>query len=210
MHILSVGLAREIWFIDIRLLNPSGLAFGPIHRALIDHYQFLTYPTVPAEFDLTKGVKYGGAEFDHDGSKLAVDLAVYNNGWTADTLVSTEASDAFLNDLVRWLGENFGLQAKPEMITKVVQDSQLYFKSDIKLTEVCEHIAKFNSLLSRYSGKPGEPWALLFSSDGAPFSTFSFERRANVAFTENQYYSRASLHTSKHVQLIKEFEDMFS
>ena len=194
----------------IRLLNPSGLAFGPIHRALIDNYKFLTYPTLPAEFDLAKGAKYTGGEFDHEGSRIAVDLTVYNNGWTADTGVSTEASAAFLNDLLRWLGANFSLQAKPEMITKVVHDSQLYFKSDIKLTEACEHIAKFNKLVSQYSGKPEELWAFLFQSDGAPLATFSFERRANVAFAEKQYYSRASLPTFKHVELIKEFEASFS
>ena len=89
-------------------------------------------------------------------------------------------------------------------------DSQLYFTSEIALSKACDKISEFNNLVSQCSGKPEELWAVLFQSDGAPFATFSFERRANVPFSEKQYYSRSSLQTSKHVQLIEAFEGMFS
>jgi hypothetical protein len=87
-----------------------------------------------------------------------------------------------------------------------VYDSQLVLYSDIDLLGISTKIKKFNDVLREYTGKrTTEPWAFLFEPDGES-SNFSFERRANVPFKENQFFSKAALSTSKHMELLQEFE----
>ena len=124
MKNISVLLARAVWFTDLQLINPSGLALGPIQATLRDRYKFLVYPTSPQELDITKGIKYADGEFGFEGKTIGVTVRMYNNGVAADTIVSTEASEAFLNDLTTRV-TTIGLRFPKDSITKIVYESQV-------------------------------------------------------------------------------------
>jgi hypothetical protein len=206
METVEIRLARSIWFIDIQSLNPAGLALGPIHSALKERYKFLVFPTTPDQFDLAKGVKYEGGEFTFEGKKIEVSLTVYGNGWVGDTATSTEATDAFLNDLVEWLVTN-GLRPAKDVVTNTLYDSHIVLKSHINLTQSCEKLSSFVKLLKEHShNQTEETWAFVFEADNTKFPTFTFERLANVLYSENKYFSKAALPTSTHLQLLKDFE----
>jgi len=214
MQLTEILLARTVWVLDIKLLNPSGLALGPIHSSLKEKYKFLVYPSTPAEFDLVKGTRYQSGEFTFEGNQIGVDFTVYNNGWCVDTLVSTEASDAFLSDLVGWLSSSFGFRAAANAVTRIGYESHLAFSSEINLTKLFDKLGAFSTLLRQFSGNPTEEVsAFVFGSDFASpnstFPTFTFERRVSVPFSENKYFSKAVLQTKKHIQLLDNFEQMF-
>jgi hypothetical protein len=84
MQIINVLLARVIWFTDLQLINPAGLALGPIQAALRNRYKFLVYPSSPLEFDLAKGIRYADVDFEFEGKTIGVTINIYNNGWAAD------------------------------------------------------------------------------------------------------------------------------
>jgi hypothetical protein len=57
---------------------------------------------------------------------------------------------------------------------------------------------------------PNLVWAPDASRIGLKPSVFTIERRANVPFSENTYFSAAPLGTSEHLALLQEFEDMLA
>ena len=215
MQVAEVILARTVWLLNVKLLNAAGLAWGPILSSFKDRYKFLRYPTTPAEFDLTKGVQYGGGEFMFNGKQVGVGITMHSDGLVADSLVSTETSDAFLEDLAGWITGNFGFRPAQDITTRVIYDSQLEFKSDIDLTKSFDKITAFSAILREFSGNPTEESSgFIFACDpGLPnptFPTFTFERRAGAKFLEKKYFSKAILPTRKHIQILEQFERMFS
>ena len=137
MKITEILLARTVWFVDLQKLNPEGLAYGSIYSSLKERYKFLRYPTTPSEIDLNKGTHFGGGEFDYEGKKIGVGITVYNNGWAADSLVSTESSEAFLEDISAWLTDTVGLLQAKNFVTKIIYDSQLVLHSELELKKLC-------------------------------------------------------------------------
>lgn len=210
MHIDQVVLARTVWLVNLQLINPLGLAFRPISDAFKERYRFLNYPVNPSDFDASKGITYTAGEFQFEGNLIAVALTVYNDGWVADTSVSTEASEAFLYDLSGWLTSAYAIKDARELVTKIAYDSQFYVTSELSLLDASKKIRTFTELLREFTGNvTEEPWALLFEPDGAATS-FSFERRVNTPFSKKQYYTKAALPTSKHVELLTQFERIFA
>lgn len=210
MQIINVLLARVIWFADLQLINPSGLALGPVQAALRERYKFLIYPSSPQEFDMTKGVRYADGEFVFDGKTIGVAISIFNNGWATDTFVSTEASEAFLNDLVEWLTIG-GFRPPQDFVTKIVYESQLVVHSKTNLRKTFDSFRSFEQLIAELSGNPTEQLiGFYIGGDNPQLSTFTFERRQNTPFSENKYFSRAALPTSKHIQALDELEKILT
>ncbi len=210
MQITNTLLARTAWFLDVNTLNPLGLALGPIHSTLIQKYKFLVYPTSPYEFDLTKGVKYLNGEFEFNDKKIGVNITFFNNGWAADTLVSTEASDAFLEDLEEWL-TSLQFRSAKKLVTKTVHESQLVATSDINIKKLSDSLNPIVSLVARLSGNETEDFSgFSIGPETYPTQTFTFERRANTPSSEKLYFSRALLQSAEHKQVLLELERLFS
>ncbi len=207
MQVIDIVLARTVWFFDLKAINPSGLASGPVHTALKDRYKFLLYPSTVNDFDLTKGVKYASGEFLFDGRLRAVTLSVFNNGCVADTLVSTEASEALLEDSAKWLS-TLGYEYAKKLVTTVGYESQVVIKSNIDLSKQFANAQHIVSLISELSGNPTLQVSgfVVGASDNYLKSTFYLERRVTIPFSENQYFSTATLPTSKHLQILNALE----
>src|SRR6266446_507238 len=210
MQIDEITLARTVWFVNFSAINPMGLAFGPISKMLIDRYGFLTYPTAPTDFDFSKGIAYGNGQFQFEGNSLAVGLTIYSTGWMGDSLVSTDASDAFLKDLASWAISHFPIKDPVQLITRYVYDSQLYLTSDVNITAASEKLRTFTDLLKKARGSQTEEvWGLLFNPDGSTGYSFSFERKANTPYAEKKYFTKAAVSTERHIKLLDEFEKLF-
>jgi len=210
MKVINVLLARVIWFADLQLINPSGLALGPIQTALRERYKFLVYPSSPQEFDMTRGVRYADGEFVFEGKTIGVSINIYNNGWAADTFVSTEASEAFSNDLVGLLTAR-GFRSAKDFVTKIVYESQLLVHSKVKLRKTFDAFRSFEQLIAELSGNPTEQISGFYiGQDSAQLSTFTLEYRIGIPFAENKYFSRAMLPTSKHLRALDDIEKILS
>src|SRR6266496_5065562 len=132
MQIIEMLLARIVLFIDIRQLNPEGLALQPIHQGLLNRYNFTVHPSDSSDFDFTNGIRYGGGEFEYEGKRIAVYLTIYNNGWLVETLVSTEAAEAFWNDVASWVA-SIGFRSAKEIITQKIYESQIVVRAEVDL-----------------------------------------------------------------------------
>ncbi len=210
MHLSEILLARSAWLFELQSINPAGLAWGLAHAFLKERYHFLRYPSAPDEFDLTKGIDYQDGEFLHDGKVIAVSLFIYNTGVVADTRVSTEASDAFLEDIMEELAK---LQFRPvnKLSTTISYDSHVVVSSDVNPTQLRSNLQSLVTLISELSGNPAEEvFGFSISANPNQQPTFQFERRANVPFSENKYFSRASLSTTKHKKILDELEKLLN
>jgi hypothetical protein len=210
MESINILLARTIWLMETRLVNP-GLAFRPTMEAIVERYKFCVYPTKPEHFDSSVGVRYQNGVFEFEGRQIAIFFTVYDTGWMADTLVSTRASDAFLRDLDAWIVSEQGYRSASGAITKITHESQLEFHSDLIAEKSCEKIREFTQLLAKVTGNAGERIsALTFKPEGSSYPTFSFERREGAPYVEKKYFSRALLETETHFAILGEFEKLFS
>ena len=206
MQRIETILARVVLFADIKELNPGGLSLQQIHRGLIKRYNFLDRPKSEANFD--DGVRYGGGEFEYEDKRFAVYLTIYSSGWVVETLVSTEVAEAFWNDVAEWVA-SIGFRNANELVSKRIYESQLVVQADLDLTKKFGNFDQFVKIISELSGDSTEQFGGIYvSADNAPLSTFTFERRVNTPFSENKYFSRASLPTSKHLHALEEFEKL--
>jgi len=210
MQVTEVILARIILFAEVRLLNSSVLSLHPIHSVLFERYKFLIYPSAPIEFYFTKGVRYSEGKFLFDDREIGVALTIFTDGWVVETLVSTEASEAFWNDVADWV-TTIGFISAKELVTSKVYESQVVAHSNLELGKRFGEIQPLVKLIAELSGNPTEQMSGFYiGGDGARLSTFTFERRTGVPFSENKYFSRAALPSSKHMRVLSEIEKILT
>jgi hypothetical protein len=125
-------------------------------------------------------------------------------------------SAALLRDTLLWAKSELGLHFEERMIKRTDFGSQLTFESEMKFAKLNPVIGRIeeavSSKLSSAMSQPVvyEPTAVLLNLDQsvsklAP-GVFSIERRAEVPFSENKYFSNAPLPTQDHIDILKDFE----
>ena len=217
MELLNVIRARAIWLIYIQDINPHG---RNINAYIIDwlrnKYKFLKCPSSIYERNEGGALVFSDGEFKSKaGSNISVDLAIYNDGFIADTRSSTKDTELFIEDALYSLVKDFGLVYKPEMLRKKLYVSELTLRTDRQLNNINPRMQAFVRKIISMIGTddPGlmELSSLSFwwdfrSSNGQ--SHFQFERAAGIPFSERRYNSRAPLQTEDHLSLLNEFEDL--
>ena len=214
MKLLSINLARSLWFCPIEELNPRGKSLYNIIPYLIDKYKFKVFPSGNEIPDATKGIKFDDGEFLTSGNELiSINLTIYTDGLVADSRFSTDESDAFLTDVLMNLHRDFSFPHFELIIRRIGYVSQLYVNNDKSLELLNPKLKKISEYLSNNVKGFGE---ILFELGGISFWPdqtniikpfgFTFERVLNVAFSENRYYSAAPLQTDKHLNLLDMIE----
>ena len=218
MQLSAVHLARIIFFIEVIDLNPRGAAYYPeIVRALVERYGFQKFPQKAEEFDESKGVTFEQGRV----SDVTIDkLIIYQNGLQLDTNRDTEHSEEILASALIWATESLKLVYKPEMVRRKAYVSQFSFYSQAPILRTN---AALNDIAAKMSKSVSEtlegnyefqPTAILIgqnpASRGFPVSAFSIERRAQIPFSDNKYFSAAPLPTALHLALVSEYEGSVS
>jgi len=214
MKIAGIHLARFFAFVDIVDLNPRGKAYFPdLVKAVVQRYHFAKFPQKIEDFDESKGITFQGGRTED----FTIDqIVVFEHAIYVDTSTSTEASQNLLIEMLSWLAKDNGLTFEPRLITRCTYVSQLTFFSDsmtkafspalIRLSE------KLNKRVPEYYRQPLNyvPNGFLLSYDPLSIkagpSNFSIERRADVLYSENKYFSSAPLPTNEHIALLEELE----
>jgi len=219
---VTVQRARSLWFVYLSDLNPNGLNLLPLIQPLISRYNFQLFPTKPEELfgkDVIE-IKFSGGNFKKAPKhNISVDLIIFNWGFVAETRSSTNDSDAFLDDLLTWASTQIKLVAYQEVIKSKAYVSELWIQTDKKLNTLnpkLDKLAKRITSLTKgheHHHIAYETSGILFSSDPVvvnPPGIFRFERIIDVPFSENRYYSAASLQTEAHITILEELEDILS
>ena len=215
MKLISVSLARSIWLFPMIDLSPRGKSFLPVYSLLMEKYKFLKIPKL-TELDWQKGLKFEEGSFsDAQGEQLHVTLTVYTDGVVADTRASTDASNAFLEDLLTSVSNQFGYSPHQQIVRRKVYLSELYLQLDSKLLTIHPNMpALAHDLASELSlvQPPQLTFDFVFNlvSDPGPTGliplAFRLERAAGFAFSENRYFSSAPLPTQAHLDFLEKVE----
>jgi hypothetical protein len=216
VELLSVARARSIWLFDPNDLNPRGRSVATeLQGFLKNTYSFSKVPSSPSDLDETKALAFLGGRYPvTPGNFVDIDLKLYNDGFVADTRSSTRDTDAFIDDALKLAAKELGLNYRPEIIKKRIYLSELNLKSDrVSLDEQTVKLKAFADTLSSLFGGQVELSGIGFWTDHTSppgFSSFRFERKLNTAFSENRYYSLASLQTEDHLRLLDQFEALLT
>lgn len=218
MKLLSVNLARSLWFCPVQEMNPRGKSIYHIIPYLIDRYKFKVFPSEKEVPDETKGIKFESGEFlTRTNDLIGIGLTIYADGLVADSRYSTDESDAFLTDMLINLSKEFSFPHFELLIRRIGYVSQLYVSNDKSLELINPKLKNISEYLSNNVKGFGE---ILFELGGISFwpdqtkinkpFAFSFERVLNIAFSENRYYTAAPLQTEKHLELLDMLENILS
>jgi len=211
MDIVAITLARVISLIQVQTFDPFGTATTlEALQKLVARYTFAKFPKTFEELDFQKGIELSDGKLD----ALVIDkITVYPNGVVVDTRSSTDNSEKVLLDLLDIARQAFGANIKPVQQNFV---SQIIFRSDLRLTALNPVLgAVADTLTAKVSADMKQPFqfeptAILIHADVsntkiAPV-VFSMERRVDVPFFQNTYFSNAPLRTADHIQVLKDFE----
>ncbi|MEW6127987.1 MAG: hypothetical protein AB1757_13185 [Acidobacteriota bacterium] len=225
MELVSVVIARAVWFVNARDINPRGLnLWHTFLPTLTEKYKFIQYPKeMSLDLQREAGDRFvGGTYKNTQGANILINFTSFDDGMVAETRSSTQDSEAFLEEISQWIGE-FGLVFRPEMVRRKGYVSELIVKSEYRLNALNPKLEKFAARLSkltsgeRLSSLPSESFTfetsgLVFTADGLGLkpSPFRFERENDTLFSENKYYSQAPLQTDTHLELLNELEQILS
>src|SRR4051794_30439617 len=121
MKVISFDIGRSTWLFPLEEFAPSS---GSNSVSIVEHiatkYGFSIVPKISTRDDMSKnGLHFGMGSFQHDGQHFSVsDFMVYNDGLVAVS-EKTEWSDAFLNDVIKWVQTDFGFRSPATGIHKL-------------------------------------------------------------------------------------------
>ena len=217
MELLNVIRARAVWLIYIQDMNPRGRNINPyIIDWLKNKYRFLKCPSSIYERNESGALVFSDGTFQSQSlADISVDLAIYNDGFIADTRSSTKDTELFIEDALYSLVNDFGLVYRQEMLRKKLYVSELTLRTKYTVNNINPRMQEFIRKISSMIGADN-PGFMEFSSLGIWWdpaspngqSNFQFERTVGIPFSEQRYYSRAPLHTEDHLHLLDEFEEL--
>ncbi len=214
MELSAIILARAIASVESFDLNPFGKLYYPdLARKLVERYGFQKFPQLAEDFDETKGVTFATGRFNG----IVIDqLMIFAFGIALDTRTTTSDSKTLLTEAFQWLRKDLGIEYPPTAVKRWLYASQLTFHSSAKLASLHPALEKFcSSLTDSVQGyaedaPPYEPTIISFDHDQLlrkhPLGRFSIQRRDNVPFSDNKYFSDAPLETEVHIRLLTELE----
>ncbi len=217
MKLLSVNIARSIWLGNTIDFNPKGKNLYPIIiPLLIESYNFRGFPSLKDRLDATQGIKFEDGEFKTKKDEIiSVNLMIYQDGLVVDTRSSTKNSDAFLEEILTKLSEDFNLPYYGQIIKRKNYVSQLYITTDKSLELInpkLKEISKYlSNKVSRFNKVSFEVGGISFWPDQIKVINpipFTLERTLNVPFSEKRYYSAAPLQTDEHLELLNKIENI--
>jgi hypothetical protein len=202
-------------FVAEEVRPPSGLYLPDLIRKISERYAFAIAPT-NYETVMKEGAKYKEGRFVVEGRTIAIkEMGFFVDGILAVTW-NTDDADVVLNDLILWAAQDFGFR---EPRTKLPRRfvSSVVVEFDVELSRA---VTAFDELQEGFASAIKENYdmdpeinasKIALSADPTklrPQATFEFtiERRAGRPYSENRYFSSATLPTASHLDLLGAFE----
>jgi len=224
MKKIAVDAARTIFLFPLVELNPNGMDMNPVIRGVVQRYNFKIFPKHTLDFaENEKGLIFEGGEFESKRhGRIIAKLKVFDDGLVADTYSSTDDSKDLLEDAMSWLKAEFGLSLPSDRERKILYLSELTVTTDNDMMGLNPNFARFAALLSKKLSDVGSSsvndgfklstigfWPPDPRKSGAP-APFRFEMKAGTVPSDKRYYSQAPLTTEAHLEVLNEFEKLFS
>lgn len=211
MELLSTILARSVFVFELDSLNPFGkYNSNESFAALQERYQFAKIPAGLPEITNDKPAEF----FSGRHGNIAIDrLQLYPNGVIVDTRSSTRDAESVAEDLIETARQVLGSRVE---INRKHFVNQVTFRSKMrldKLNPVLAEIARYieDSLSdSLKQGFIADTTGVIISIDNTQAritpAKFTVERRVEVPFVDNVYFSSAPMHSDVHMKFIEKLE----
>ena len=221
MELLYVGQARSTWLFDIDTLNPRGRAIFPSVISLLkEYYGFDKAPASATDFDDSKGLAFKQGSFrNSEGFPINVELTIYGDGVSANSFSSTRDTDDFISDAITRLTRELSLSFQLQTVRRKLPLSEVFFRLDGAMAALQPKLnafaAKVSKLHTHLATAPQfELGGISFLTDVSEVALkpapFVIERKTGSRFSENQFFSKAALHTDDHLAMLKEFEGLLA
>ncbi|HWS90020.1 MAG TPA: hypothetical protein VN282_23830 [Pyrinomonadaceae bacterium] len=215
MRLLSILQARTVAFLEVDELFTRHHILGPEFTPKVaERYGFLKVPEKLEDFlDEQKGIQFAFGRWE---GTVINQLALYAHGIAVETAASTDISEKILHDMLKWGANTLNINYHQDMIKRRAYVSGLLFSTEVSLNALHPKLRGVGERLSTSVANslghvfPYEVTGVFFGYDtthtkpNAPI--FTIERRADVPFSENKYFSTAPLPTDEHLRLLKDFE----
>ena len=166
-----------------------------------------------------EGYHFSEGRLTHNGEQLVIkELSLYNGAISVGSYI-TDTAELFIDDFIEWARE--ALHARPFVrAPKKIYNSQVTVCFAQPLSGMLRGFSRFSNVLSgaleAHAGtsKPVDLIRIGLGIDQSTMGTdnivqFSLERRTQISFEEEWYFSEAPLPSGVHVELLKELENFY-
>jgi hypothetical protein len=181
-----------------------------------ERYQFKKVPS-PQELVSEKNV------FEHGVFKNRPinSFEIYTDGVIVRSRTPSEDIEAFLDDLVSWMGE-LGLQRVDTHHVNKAYSSELLIEFNPGVFEIFDRLKPILALIGSEIAKATDQRVPPYQAAGFVLHTnqtqiagmkplpFRLERRFNTEFEKNLFYSAAPLPTKAHIKVLEQIEALAS
>ena len=214
MKVLAIEMSRVTSL--FQTARRSGQLYLPhVFTQLADRYSFVGTP------NSLEDVRGSKAEFTHglfDGIAIET-LELYNDGIIVTSRSDSELIDKFMNDLIPWIEESFGLSIIHTHKISKMYDSTLVVETERDVFKPLSAYIGIKKMIEKALWNSSnleitfENFGLSLSADQTQNpalkpTPFRFERKVGIEFSLNQYYTTAPLTTKQHVEILEKLEQI--
>jgi hypothetical protein len=218
LNVISFETARVTRIFPLEEFTPPATNHPSILPLIAERYGFTIVPNITTREDMGKnGLVFGMGRFNYGGHQVVVsDFAIYTDGLAA-VAQKSEWSEAFLDDVMGWVRREFDFR---EIVSgmKTLYSSTIvvdFEASPSRLLRQFGHLSNFISDRTvtimpekrklEFSRLDFEVDKKAMTGPAAP-PKFTLERRANVSFAQERYFSAAAMATAHHIEVLEEIE----
>ncbi len=212
MELIGIEQAKIVSLFLVSYPNGQP-ALGKMGGALAARYQFAIYPKSIEDMVGDK-IQFGQGTFGETRIDL---LEIFQDGIVVTAKSPTKGIEAFIEDLITWGTEEFGLKKIETYNVNLAYESHLLIKSDKPILSVLEPLKNVQLLVkemlfaSTKIDADFDHFGFNLSADptniaGMKPARFTLERKIGAAFDRNLYFSVAPLKTSDHLKVLEVLE----
>lgn len=202
-------------------ISPAGW-FGYLPVAIqdfTDQYKFVKSPTTATEMiplDANLPVVFREGKLDlPDRSIIIWELQVFQSGLIVFVRTNTGDSDIVAEHVMEWAKDHFRITFEP--IRPIGHYSQLEVEFERSVAEMFKPLNEVGKAIAEglddfWNPRPAYELINLhfgydpFTAPKSAPATFKIERRAEIPFDKNLYFSEAAMTTDNHVAVLEKFE----
>jgi hypothetical protein len=209
MQLLAIEMSRIVFL--MQALRPLGQVYIPDAIAKIkERYAFVKVPNpdqaIPLTFSIGKFREAQIAEF-----------SIYNDGLIASSNSNTNLLDAFIEDLLEWAAKEFSIEPLPGTKPERFYESSVVVRAQNDLVKGTTPGFDVRSVINQAMKSasitaPLNLSGLVFDFDSKDFMgkrkpvKLIVDRRINVPFSENIFFSQAPFRTDDHLEVLTHIE----
>jgi hypothetical protein len=209
MELTGIDNSRVVLLTQVR--RPDGQIYLPDAIAkIVERYSFVKAPApdeaLPYTFKIGK----------FRDSQIA-ELGIYNDGIIVSSASDTDLLDAFIEDFLSWAMKEFGLQQLTTTPSEKYYESSVVVRSTTDLASLLRPKYDITDIIAEAMQSAKIDTELKFSGAIFDFDVGAIkrkrkpfrlivDRRVNVSFLENVFFSQAPFRTKDHLEILKSLE----